>query len=84
MTLTMNDNPTLLGRITIDPTVCHGKPTIRGLRYPVEAMLEYLAAGDTFDDILTEFPELEREDLQACLQFAAQSLKLKSLHFVAA
>ena len=40
MTLTTNDNATLLSRITIDPTVCHGKPTIRGLRYPVESMLE--------------------------------------------
>jgi uncharacterized protein (DUF433 family) len=84
MALTTNDNAALLSRITIDPTVCHGKPTIRGLRYPVEAMLEYLAGGDTFEDILAEFPDLEREDLQACLQFAAQSLKLKSAHFVAA
>ena len=57
---------------------------IRGLRYPVEALLEYLAGGDTVEDILAEFPDLEREDLQACLQFAARSLKLKSLHFVAA
>jgi uncharacterized protein (DUF433 family) len=84
MTLTTNDHGTLLGRITIDPTICHGKPTIRGLRYPVESMLEYLAGGDTFDDILAEFPDLEREDLQACIQFAAQSLKLKSQHVVAA
>jgi len=84
MTLTTNDNATLLNRITIDPTVCHGKPTIRGLRYPVEALLEYLAGGDTFEDILAEFPDLEREDLQACIQFAARSLKVKSHHFVAA
>jgi uncharacterized protein (DUF433 family) len=84
MTLTTNDHGSLLGRITIDPHICHGKPTIRGLRYPVESMLEYLAGGDTFEDILAEFPDLEREDLQACIQFAAQSLKLKSLHVVAA
>lgn len=45
-------------------------------------MLEYLAAGDTFEDLLAEFPDLEREDLQACLQFATQSLKLKSRHLV--
>lgn len=84
MTLANHDTATLLSRITIDSTVCHGKPTVRGLRYPVESMLEYLAGGDTFDDILAEFPDLEREDLQACIQFAAQSLKLRSLHVVAA
>ena len=72
----------LISRITIDPDICHGKPAIRHLRYPVESMLEYLAAGDTFEDLLAEFPDLEREDLQACLEFAAQSLKLKSRHLV--
>jgi uncharacterized protein (DUF433 family) len=79
-----NENATLLKRIAIDPTVCHGKPVIRGLRYPVESLLEYLAGGDSFDDVLAEFPDLEREDLQACIQFAAQSLKLRSVHFDAA
>ena len=78
------DHATLLSRITIDPSVCHGKPTIRGLRYPVESMLEYLAGGDSIEDVLAEFPDMERDDLLACLQFAAQSLKLKSLHVVAA
>ena len=72
----------LLARITIDPAICHGKPVIRGLRYPVESMLEYLAAGDSIEDLLTEYPDLEREDLLACLEFAAQSLKLKSQHLV--
>ena len=84
MNATPNENATLLNRITIDPTVCHGKPVIRGLRYPVESLLEYLAGGDSFDDVLAEFPDLEREDLQACIQFAAQSLKLRSMHFDAA
>ena len=74
----------LLNRITIDPAICHGKPTIRGLRYPVESMLEYLAGGDSFEEVLAEFPDLERDDLLACLQFAAQSLKLRSQHIVAA
>ena len=68
----------ILSRITIDPNICHGKPVIRGLRYPVESILEYLAGGDTIDDILAEFPDLERDDVLACLEFAAQSLKLKS------
>ncbi|MSU60197.1 MAG: DUF433 domain-containing protein [Pedosphaera sp.] len=45
-------------------------------------MLEYLAAGDSFEDLLAEFPDLEREDLQACMEFANQSLKLKSRHLV--
>jgi uncharacterized protein (DUF433 family) len=76
--------PLLLDRITIDPLVCHGKPTIRGLRHPVESILEYLAGGEGFDDVLSEFPDLTREDLLACLQFATLSLKLKSQHFVAA
>ena len=72
----------LLSRITIDPEICHGKPAIRHLRYPVESMLEYLAAGDSFEDLLEEFPDLERDDLRACLDFAARSLKLKSQHLV--
>jgi len=77
-------NQDLLNRITIDPAICHGKPTIRGLRYPVESVLEYLAGGDSFEEVLAEFPDLERDDLLACLQFAAQSLKLRSQHIVAA
>ncbi len=72
----------LLDRITIDPDICHGKPVIRRLRYPVESILEYLAAGDSFDEVLAEFPDLEREDLLACLEFAAHSLKVKSQHLV--
>ena len=71
---------TLTGRITIDPEVCHGKPCIRGMRYPVEAMLEYLAGGDTIDDVLREFPDLEREDLLACIEFARQALAARSTH----
>lgn len=72
----------LLERITIDPQICHGKPVIRGLRYPVESILEYLAAGDSFQKILAEFPDLERDDLRACLEFAAESLKVRSRHLV--
>ncbi|HUR45334.1 MAG TPA: DUF433 domain-containing protein [Candidatus Saccharimonadales bacterium] len=72
----------LLSRITIDPEICHGRPAIRHMRFPVESILEYLAAGDSFEDLLKEFPDLERDDLRACLDFAAQSLKLKSQHLV--
>ena len=70
----------LLRRISIDPAICHGKPVIRGLRYPVESILEYLAAGDTIDDILAEFSDLEPEDILACLAFAAHVIKTKSVY----
>lgn len=69
-----------LSRITIDPEICHGAPVVRGLRYPVVALLEYLAGGDSIEDVLGEFPDLERDDLLACIEFAASSLKLKSNH----
>ena len=71
-------------RIVIEPGICHGQPVIRGLRYPVESMLEYLAGGDTIDDLLEQFPDLVREDLLACLDFAAKSVRLKSAHLAAA
>ena len=76
------ESESLMSRITIDPDICHGKPCIRHLRYPVESMLEYIAAGDKFEDLLADFPDLEREDLQACVEFANRSLKLKSRHLV--
>jgi uncharacterized protein (DUF433 family) len=75
---------TLAERITIDPEICHGKPCIRGMRYPVESVLEYLAGGDSFDDVLREFPDLEREDLLACLELARQTLAARSQHIVVA
>ena len=61
---------TLLNRITIDPTICHGKPCIRGLRWPVEVILDLLGSGMIISDILTDHPELEREDILACLNYA--------------
>jgi len=69
----------LLARITIDPDICHGKPCIRGLRYPVESMLELLSAGMTIDEILVDYEDLEREDLLAVLAFAAQLAKTRRL-----
>ena len=74
----------LLTRITIDPDVCHGKPTIRGRRYPVDSILEYLAAGDSIEDILTEFTDLEREDILACFAYASASMRLKDIQVPAA
>ena len=62
----------LLQRITINPAVCHGKPTIRNKRYPVENMLELMASGMTSEEILADYEDLEKADLDACLQFAGQ------------
>ena len=58
-------------RITINENICNGKPTIRGKRITVNTILEFLSAGDTAEDILMEYPTLEKEDISACLQFAA-------------
>lgn len=74
----------LLRRITIEPEVCHGKPTIRGLRYPVNSILEYLAAGDSIEDLLNEFTDLERDDILACFAYASASMKLKDIQVPAA
>jgi uncharacterized protein (DUF433 family) len=60
-----------LDRITIDPAICHGKPTVRGLRYPVETLLELLASGMTTEELLDDYPDLEREDILAALEFGA-------------
>jgi len=62
----------LLSRITIDPAVCHGKPCVRGLRYPVEALLELLSSGMTTAEILADYEDLEQADLTAVLAFAAR------------
>jgi len=58
-------------RITIDPAVRNGKPCIRGMRITVQDVLEYLASGMSADEILSDFPYLEREDISACVAFAA-------------
>ena len=60
-----------MNRITIDPDVCNGKPTIRGKRITVQTILEFLGAGESREEILRQFPSLEPEDIDACLAFAA-------------
>src|SRR5438128_4124101 len=70
---------TLLSRITIDPAICHGKPCVRGLRYPVEILLKLLSSGMTPDEILADYEDLEREDLLAVLAFAARLSRTKQL-----
>jgi uncharacterized protein (DUF433 family) len=70
---------TLLARITIDPATCHGKPCVRGLRYPVEGLLELLSSGMTTDEILADYEDLEREDLLVALAFAARLVQTRRL-----
>ncbi|MCF6351952.1 MAG: DUF433 domain-containing protein [Cyclobacteriaceae bacterium] len=73
----------LLTRITINPEICHGKPTIRGLRYPVENMLELLASGMTIEELLEDFPDLEHKDFLACINYASKLVHAKSIHRIA-
>jgi uncharacterized protein (DUF433 family) len=60
-----------IDRITSDPKVCHGQPTIRGLRYPVAHILQLLAAGMTTEDLLADYTDLEHDDVLAALEYAA-------------
>jgi uncharacterized protein (DUF433 family) len=69
----------LINRIKINPEVCHGKPVIRNLRYPVENILELLASGMTTNEILDDYEDLEADDIYACLEFAAKISKVKSI-----
>lgn len=65
------------GRITIDPDVCNGKPTLRGKRITVQTVLEYLSADEKPENILQQYPSLEPEDINACLQFASKLMSHK-------
>jgi uncharacterized protein (DUF433 family) len=69
----------LLSRITIDQSICHGKPCIRGLRYPVEMLLELLSSGMTPDEILADYEDLERDDVLAAIAFAARLAQTRRL-----
>ena len=60
----------LNGRITIDPDICNGKPSIHGTRVAVQTVLEFLGAGDSEADILAQYPSLDSDDIRACLRFA--------------
>jgi len=61
-------------RITIADNICNGKPTIRGKRITVQTILEFLSSGDSDAEILRQYPSLEKEDIEACLKFAATLL----------
>lgn len=69
----------LLDRIVIDPAICHGKPTLRGLRYPVETILELLSSGMSPEEILADYEDLEREDILAALAYAARVIQIKRI-----
>ena len=74
----------LLSRITMDPNICHGKPCVRGLRYPVEFLLELLSGDMTAEQILADYPDLEADDLRAAIAYAARLSRIKSIEPVAA
>jgi len=63
---------TNIHRITVDPSVCNGRPVIRGKRITAQTILEFLAAGDSEEEILKQYPSLEPEDIKAALEYAVQ------------
>ena len=75
----LSDSTNLIARITIDPEICHGKPCIRGLRYPVETILELLSAGMTYEEILADYDDLETQDILSALDFAARLSHVKRM-----
>ncbi|WP_081098599.1 DUF433 domain-containing protein [Leptospira weilii] len=74
----MNSN--LLNRITLNSEVCHGKPTIRNQRYTVELILDLLSSGMSEEEIITDYPSIEKEDILACLEYASNLVKIKSIY----
>ncbi len=77
-------NQQLIKRITLNPDICFGKPTIRNMRYPVEMILDLLSAGMTNQDIIKDYPALEDKDIKACLLFASKLIKVNSISKVIA
>jgi len=71
--------PVLLSRITIDPQLYHGKPCVRGLRYPVEFLLELLSGGMTAEQVLADYPDLEPDDLLAVYAYAARLSRVQRI-----
>jgi uncharacterized protein (DUF433 family) len=72
-----------LARITIDVAICHGKPCVRGMRWPVEVIIDMLSSGMTITEILEDHPELERDDILACLEYARLHLSGRPIQEVA-
>ena len=74
----------LISRITINQEICQGRPTIRNTRYAVDLILDLLSAGMSEVEILEDYPALEIMDIKACLAFASQLSKVKSIHRIVA
>lgn len=70
----------LLHRITVNPEICHGKPTVRNMRYPVSLILDLLSAGMTTEEIIADYPALEKEDIKASLLYASRLSETKTIH----
>ena len=77
-------NMKLIDRITINPEICHGRPSIRNTRYTVDLILDLLSSGMTENEIIEDYPALEKEDIQACLIFASMLSKVKSVSRIVA
>ncbi len=73
----------LISRMTINPDVCHGKPTLRNMRYPLEMILDLLSSGMTFQELIEDYPALENGDILACLAYAAKLTDVKIISKVA-
>jgi len=72
----------LIKRITINADVCHGKPTIRNMRYSVEMIMELLSSGMTWKDIMKDYPAIVEDDIRACLLYATKLSRVKTMHKV--
>ena len=70
----------LLRRISIDPEICSGRPCIRGHRIWVSLILDFLASGMRVEEILDEYPQLTAEDIQACLAYASEMTRERTVH----
>jgi uncharacterized protein (DUF433 family) len=77
-------NAELLSRITVAPDICHGKPCVRGLRYPVEFLLELLSGEMTTARILSDYPDLEADDLKTACAYGARLSQIKRIEPLAA
>ena len=73
------EQTSLLSRITMNPNICHGKPTVRNMRYPVTMILDLLSAGMSVEELIEDYPALERADISACLAFASKLAEVKSV-----
>ncbi|MBA2263229.1 MAG: DUF433 domain-containing protein [Chloroflexi bacterium] len=65
-------------RITVDPAMHHGRPTIRGMRISVQDVLDYLGSGMSIDEVLSDFPDLTPEDIQASIAYAAEQMRKRT------